>query len=392
MSTMAMPWMKLAIALPRHPKSVTLGAMLGSARAWTHVVELWLWAAEVRPDGDLSDCDDVVLARCAGWLDDAGRFVEALVAAGFLDAGKRLVRWAEHQAARVATAGARGDRSTAAERQARYRERKRAERDGTGVTRNGPTSVTRDVTGVTRDVTSDTNSNSNSNKQSDSDSDVTLRRDVTGDVTRNVTDPVTRNVTRDVTGVTPSENLKRESASESPSHVTRNADTDTVTRNVSEDSDVTGDSNVHRNASVTSTPYQQSNAANQDTHSLARFAPNTKNRGIMGLEEQAQKPTTPEAFIEQNRTTLERAWPSSQGVPLLTKVTALWGYWSDRYDRHGPRAALAHIEGMLLADVAKERKREARIQGVPDKEAITSGGIRYKVRPVVEFDYDQLDD
>lgn len=336
MSTMVMPWMRLAIALPRHPKSVTLGAMLGSARAWTHVVELWLWAAEVRPDGDLSDCDDVVLARCAGWLDDAGRFVEALVAAGFLDAGKRLVRWAEHQAARVATAGARGDRSTAAERQARYRERKKAERDGTGVTRNGPTSVTRDVTGVTRDVTSDTNSNSNSNKNSDSDGD--------------------------------------------------------VTRDVSENSDVTGDSNAHHNAGVTSTPYQQSNAANQDTHSLARFAPKTKNRGIMGLEEQAQKPTTPEAFIEQNRATLERAWPSNQGVPLLTKVTALWGYWSDRYDRHGPRAALAHIEGMLLADVAKERKREARIQGVPDKEAITAGGITFKIKPVVPFDYDQLDD
>jgi hypothetical protein len=95
---MGLPWIRIYNDLPDHPKSDQLSAMTGEPRAWTHVVELWLWASRVRADGDLSGLHEAVIAKRAGWSGDAAAFVDALRQSGFID-GDQLHGWGEYQGA-----------------------------------------------------------------------------------------------------------------------------------------------------------------------------------------------------------------------------------------------------------------------------------------------------
>lgn len=158
---MSLPWIKLYSRLPRHRKSAVLDTLLGRRRTWTHVVELWLWASEECPNGDLSGLPAKVIARAAGWTGAPDKFLDALRGAGFI-LGDCLNDWDEHQAAHVELAESRvaspadsdhpidklaRRRAKAAERAARKRERDaaaKAERDAS-VTDG----VTRDAEGVT---------------------------------------------------------------------------------------------------------------------------------------------------------------------------------------------------------------------------------------------------
>lgn len=81
---MSLPWIKLYNNLPEHPKSDRLAALLDDRRAWTYVVQLWLWASRVAPDGDLSGISDDMIAHRAGWQGDATLFAQALRTTGFL--------------------------------------------------------------------------------------------------------------------------------------------------------------------------------------------------------------------------------------------------------------------------------------------------------------------
>lgn len=96
--TTPLPWIKVYGDLPTHRKSVTLAALLGDARAWTHVVELWLWVSRHAPEGDLGTMPDAAVAHVAGWRGDATAFVIALRTAGFLD-GTHVHGWHEHNGA-----------------------------------------------------------------------------------------------------------------------------------------------------------------------------------------------------------------------------------------------------------------------------------------------------
>lgn len=91
---MSLPWIKLHARLRRHRKSDVLSELLGRRRAWTHVVERWMWASEECPDGDLSGLPAKVIARAAGWTGNADRFVDALRGAGFL-LGDQIHAWDE---------------------------------------------------------------------------------------------------------------------------------------------------------------------------------------------------------------------------------------------------------------------------------------------------------
>lgn len=93
-----LPWIKLYGDLPGHRKSVTLAALLGEPRAWTHVVELWLWVSRHAPDGNLGEMPPVAIASVAGWRGDADSFVNAMRVAGFLD-GSHIRSWGEHNGA-----------------------------------------------------------------------------------------------------------------------------------------------------------------------------------------------------------------------------------------------------------------------------------------------------
>jgi hypothetical protein len=96
--TSPLPWIKVYGDLPTHRKSVTLAALLGEPRAWTHVVELWLWVSRHAPEGDLGKMPDAAVAAVAGWRGDASAFVNALRVAGFLD-DTHVHGWHEHNGA-----------------------------------------------------------------------------------------------------------------------------------------------------------------------------------------------------------------------------------------------------------------------------------------------------
>jgi len=96
--TSPLPWIKVYGDLPTHRKSVTLAAILGDPRAWTYVVELWLWVSRHAPEGDLGKMPDAAVAAVSGWRGDAFAFVNALRVAGFLDE-TRVHGWHEHNGA-----------------------------------------------------------------------------------------------------------------------------------------------------------------------------------------------------------------------------------------------------------------------------------------------------
>ena len=95
---MSLPWIRVYNDLPDHPKSDHLAAILQEPRAWTHVIELWLWMSRVRPDGSLAGLHPVVIARRAGWDGDPITFVDAMRQAGFID-GDQIHGWLEYQGA-----------------------------------------------------------------------------------------------------------------------------------------------------------------------------------------------------------------------------------------------------------------------------------------------------
>jgi hypothetical protein len=96
---MSFPWIKINNDLPDHPKSDALASVLSEPRAWTYLVELWLWASRTKPDGNLAGVADIIIAKRAGWTGDATVFVEALIATGWLSATRMLHDWEEHQGA-----------------------------------------------------------------------------------------------------------------------------------------------------------------------------------------------------------------------------------------------------------------------------------------------------
>lgn len=99
---MALPWIKLHTNIREHDKSDELGELLDDPRAWTYAVELWLWCATTRPDGDLTGLSAKRIAKRSGWAGDADEFFDAMVAAGFIeenDERMRLSGWEKHQGA-----------------------------------------------------------------------------------------------------------------------------------------------------------------------------------------------------------------------------------------------------------------------------------------------------
>lgn len=90
-------WIKLWSSLPTHRKSDALEAALATPRAWTHLVELWLWAINNAADGDLSAVADYVIAKRAGWSGDPAKFVEALTSTGWLSEDRIMENWVERQ-------------------------------------------------------------------------------------------------------------------------------------------------------------------------------------------------------------------------------------------------------------------------------------------------------
>lgn len=82
-----MAWIESHDTLGAHPKTRKLARLLGINRVQVvgHLQFFWWWAMNYAPDGDLARFDELDLATGAEWEGEPSLFVEAMVAAGFVD-------------------------------------------------------------------------------------------------------------------------------------------------------------------------------------------------------------------------------------------------------------------------------------------------------------------
>ena len=89
---------RLSVGLPTHPKTKKLRKLLGNEAAWA-LVCLFVFAAQNKPDGDLSGMDVEDIEIAVDWEGEDGAFVAALVKVGFLNGEEgsyKIHDWAEH--------------------------------------------------------------------------------------------------------------------------------------------------------------------------------------------------------------------------------------------------------------------------------------------------------
>lgn len=82
-----------------HYKTLKLAKKVGW-EAVTRLQQLWFFASENRPDGNLTNMDDDDIALSAGWAGDTALFIDGLLNAGWLDGepGARVLHdYVEHQ-------------------------------------------------------------------------------------------------------------------------------------------------------------------------------------------------------------------------------------------------------------------------------------------------------
>ena len=124
-----MAWIESHQELWRHPKTKKLARLLGVSVPTVvgHLHGIWYWALDFAQDGDLHQYDPEEIADAALWEGDPGQFIEALVAAGYLDQtddGLSLHDWYDYAGRLIEQREARREQDRA--RKQRQRERKKA--------------------------------------------------------------------------------------------------------------------------------------------------------------------------------------------------------------------------------------------------------------------------
>jgi hypothetical protein len=91
-------WIEVHQALPTHAKTMEMAVLLDvpEVNCVGHLVCLWLWAVDNAKDGWLNAARPVVIARAARWPGEPGRFVDALLGAGFLDEDGVIHDWDDY--------------------------------------------------------------------------------------------------------------------------------------------------------------------------------------------------------------------------------------------------------------------------------------------------------
>ena len=171
------PWFQVFADLPGHIKIGKLRDGLKLKNRYEAVgliVCIWSWAAVHAPSGELTEVSAQDLADAAGWRKSAKSFMEALVAAGFVDreedGGLALHDWDGHQG--MLQDALSRSRKKAADRQKAYRDRKRAEKEAAqkpspppspvpeeDAPRNAMRNVTGDITGHNSNGSTSTSTN-----------------------------------------------------------------------------------------------------------------------------------------------------------------------------------------------------------------------------------------
>ena len=120
-----MAWIEVHQSLPTHPKTMEAAMLLDVSEPVVvgHLVCLWTWAVDAKPDGVLDLSKPRVIARAARWEGEPGRFVDALVGVRFLDDDGAIHDWDDYTG-RLMERRERTNVQTRARMQA-YRERRR---------------------------------------------------------------------------------------------------------------------------------------------------------------------------------------------------------------------------------------------------------------------------
>ena len=132
----AMAWIESHQELWRHPKTKKLARLLAVSvpTAIGHLHGIWYWALDFAQDGDLRRYDPEEIADAALWEGEPVRFIEALVAAGYLDQtdnGLTIHDWYDYAGRLIEQREARREQDRV--RKQRQRERKKVEaHDGHG--------------------------------------------------------------------------------------------------------------------------------------------------------------------------------------------------------------------------------------------------------------------
>ena len=91
---------RLLVSFKNHRKRKRLKMLLGPGST-DYLIDIWLTAAEDRPDGILTSWDELDIAIAAGWEEDPAALVDALVKTKWIDKdsdGTYLLHdWEEHQ-------------------------------------------------------------------------------------------------------------------------------------------------------------------------------------------------------------------------------------------------------------------------------------------------------
>jgi hypothetical protein len=104
---MGLPWIKLDVDCPDHPKVQALALELGipRAQAFGHLCVLWTSVGRLAPSGEITGPHaDEVVEQMAGWTGESTRFSCAMVACRLLDPiadGYEVHDWEEHAGAFV---------------------------------------------------------------------------------------------------------------------------------------------------------------------------------------------------------------------------------------------------------------------------------------------------
>jgi len=96
-----MAWIEVHQSLPTHPKTLKLSNITGYEidRCVGKLVILWLWSLAQKEDGDLKDCDAVIIGKAAHITDpaEAQTFYGALIESKFIDQGTFLLHdWLDY--------------------------------------------------------------------------------------------------------------------------------------------------------------------------------------------------------------------------------------------------------------------------------------------------------
>jgi len=91
---------RVAYSFKGHRKRKKLSRLL-KTDATGYILDLWITAAQTRPDGDLKDWDEMDIADAAGYQGDPDGFVQALIKCQLLEATDNgcycLHDWRTHQ-------------------------------------------------------------------------------------------------------------------------------------------------------------------------------------------------------------------------------------------------------------------------------------------------------